>query len=134
MKQTYHGSCHCGAIRYEADIDLEAGTGRCNCSFCARSRSWGVLLKPEDFRLLAGEEVLSDYQFNTMSGHHRFCSRCGLHVFGTGHVEQLGGDFVSIQVSTLDDISDERLAALPITWQNGRDNAWWEVPAVTGHL
>jgi hypothetical protein len=134
MKQTYQGSCHCGAVRFEADIDLEAGTGKCNCSICTKTRNWNVLIKPEDFRLLSGEDAVTDYQFGTMSGHHLFCSRCGVRSYERGYVEQIGGDYVSIKVASLEGVPDEVLAALPVKYGNGRDNLWWEEPAVTSHL
>jgi hypothetical protein len=134
VKQTYKGSCHCGAIRYEADIDLAAGTGKCNCSICAKNRHWGVMLKAADFRLLAGEADLGDYQFGSKTSHHLFCRHCGVHTFIRGYVEQIGGDYVSVQLATLDDASDTELAEAPVQYANGRDNKWEVAPIETRHL
>jgi hypothetical protein len=133
-KNTYKGSCHCGAIRYEADIDFTAGTGKCNCSICWKKRSWTAHLKPADFRLLAGKDALSTYQFGTMVGHHGFCKHCGIATHSWGNIPAAGGEFVSVQVSTLDDVDPALLAETQIRYQDGRNNNWWNQPAETRHL
>ncbi|MBN9418842.1 MAG: GFA family protein [Candidatus Eremiobacteraeota bacterium] len=133
--KTYQGSCHCQKVRFQADIDLEAGTGKCNCSFCIKVRDWIVLIKPEAFQLLSDASELGDYGFTSQSvNRHLFCQHCGVRLYSKCHLPELGGDFISIMVSVLDGISDEQLVALPVQFFDGRHDNWFEAPKVTAHL
>jgi hypothetical protein len=134
MLKHYHGSCHCGAVGYEADIDLAAGTGKCNCSICGKTRNWSAKIKPDAFKLLTGEEALRDYQFGTGQVRHLFCGNCGVQVFNRGDIPEIGGAYVSIRLATLDDATGGELAEAPVKYFNGRDNAWWTPPAEIRHL
>jgi hypothetical protein len=136
MQKTYHGSCHCGAVRFEAEIDLAAETSKCNCSICTKARFWKTIVPAAGFRLVAGEDALTDYQFGGASEagiHHLFCGRCGVKPFARGHLEGFG-DFVAVNVACLDDATDRELAEAPVTFQNGRDNDWSSSPAETRYL
>jgi hypothetical protein len=134
MKRTYQGSCHCGAVRFQCELDLAQMTSKCNCSICAKTRFWKAITTANAFRLLQGKEALSDYQFGRKTIHHLFCSRCGVKPFGRGHADELGGDFYAINVSCLDDATAKELAEAPVRYEDGRNNNWESPPAETRHL
>ncbi len=134
MEKTYQASCHCGAVKVEARIDLSQGTGRCNCSMCTKTRNWSVIVKPDTFRLLSGEADLSNYQFNTTSANHLFCKHCGVRPFGSGYLKELGGEYYAIKVNCLDDVDPQELIDAPVKYSDGRHNNWWETPDEVRHL
>ena len=133
--KAYRGSCHCGKVRFEADLDLAAGTGKCNCSYCWKVRNWTITIKPDAFRLLSDKASASEYDFREGSqNHHVFCKHCGVRVYTYGYVEQIGGDYVSVSLAALDDLPPAELVAAPVRFMNGRDDDWFSAPAETRHL
>jgi hypothetical protein len=127
---TYTGRCHCGAIRFEAEADLQAGTLRCNCSICAMGRAWLAFVPAGRFRLTAGEDRLATYAFGARSIHHRFCTVCGIKPFGMA----VDGSGVAVSIACLEGLDPEQRAALPVRYVDGAHDRWDAAPAVTGYL
>jgi hypothetical protein len=149
MKQTHRGSCHCGAVRFQCELDLappgERGepelpgvwwttSFRCNCTWCSKTRFWKAFVRASQFQILEGADQLGDYQFAGHEIHHSFCRRCGVHPFASSSLEVLGGDFYAVNVACLDDVTPEDLARTPITYEDGRNDAWDRPPPVTDYL
>ena len=76
----FSGGCHCGRVRFRARLRSPQALA-CNCSICARKGFINIIVPAEDFELVAGEEELASYRFNTGRAEHRFCRTCGIHPF-----------------------------------------------------
>ncbi len=73
-----------------------------------------------------------------MSGRHRaarsrpsnftFCKTCGIRTPGRGELEAMGGAFYAVQVSLLDDLDPEELAAAPVRYVDGRHDRFDRAP------
>jgi hypothetical protein len=112
--QTYSGSCQCGKVRYEVSLDLGEVVA-CNCSRCGRLGSLLAFTPAENFKLISGEGVLTEYQFNKHVIHHLFCSTCGIQSFARG--TQKGVEMVAVNARCLDGVEPEKLKVKHV---NGR--------------
>jgi hypothetical protein len=122
MTRTKHrGSCHCGNVRFVTTFDLTKPVGRCNCTVCTKLGVMGSIIKPEAFELVAGEALLGMYEWGGKTSQRYFCKTCGAHPFARGHLDVLGGDYVSINVNCFDDVDP---ATLTVQYWDGRHDNW----------
>lgn len=80
IQPRHRASCHCGAVVLE--LELPAGVvdpRRCDCSMCRRRGAIVGSVPLAGLRVVAGEDVLRCYQFNTMTAKHYFCGNCGIY-------------------------------------------------------
>ncbi|HSI04915.1 MAG: GFA family protein [Myxococcota bacterium] len=118
--KTIQGSCHCRAVRFAVSTDLSRAS-RCNCNICQRTGATAVIVKPAQFELLAGKEALASYTRTPEIGRRFFCKTCGIHCYGAGHLEEIGGDFVSVNANCFDEVDPN---GLPIVYWDGRHDNW----------
>ncbi len=97
------GQCHCGSVRFEADLagGLDSAL-RCTCSLCRMRGAVVVLASLDRFRIIAGEENLTEYRFNTRAARHYFCKTCGVY---THHQRRFDPNQYAINAACLDGIS-----------------------------
>lgn len=70
------GSCHCGAIRFEAPVPTRVT--QCNCSYCDRAGALWAYCEPAELTLLTPAAAVSTYRFGREVVEHHYCAACGL--------------------------------------------------------
>jgi hypothetical protein len=109
---TYTGSCQCGQVRYQVQLDLGKPALSCNCSMCGRAGTLLSFVPAQQFKLLSGEEALTDYQFNRHVIHHLFCKTCGIKPFARGKGAD-GSDTVAVNCRCLENVELSSLKVMP---------------------
>jgi len=104
----HHGGCHCGAVRYHVELDLDRPAITCNCSICRRTGTLLSFVPADKFTLEKGEEHLTDYLFHHQVIHHLFCKTCGVRSFARG-VGPDGTPMVAVNVRCLDNIEIDQI-------------------------
>ena len=113
-EQHFEGGCHCGAVRYEAEIDFGKGTLRCNCSLCAKTRAWFAFVPADNFSLKNGADSLLDYRWKPPSKPspnitYHFCRTCGVRTHAEGKGPD-GSAMAAVFVATLEGADPDELA------------------------
>ncbi|MEZ5570425.1 MAG: GFA family protein [Halioglobus sp.] len=124
------GSCFCGLISYEAELD-STGIGLCHCRDCqifsgSAYRTSGIVA-PQNFRFTGGSPKYFDKVAD--SGAIRrmaFCAECGTHLCSLPAEDN--GDFVSIRVATSSEFTQlkpvaEIFCASRVSWLPALDGA-----------
>jgi hypothetical protein len=98
--RAHTGGCHCGAVRFEAQLPARVEAQACNCSMCEKLGFIHIIVPQSRFRITAGEDAITTYTFNTGVAKHTFCSVCGVKAF---YRPRSNPDGWSINARCLDD-------------------------------
>ena len=114
----YSGGCHCGAVRFKVLID-RFSVEDCNCSICHKKGFLHLIVPPQNFTLLQGQDTLTYYTFNTKTAQHTFCSVCGIHPF---YRPRSHPDMIDVNIRCLDENIVNQFKIRPFDGQNWEDN------------
>jgi hypothetical protein len=123
----HRGGCHCGRVRFEVEAPDEIEALDCNCSICAKTGFLHLIVPRARFRLLQGQDALSEYVWGTGAARHYFCRVCGVKSF---YVPRSNPDGFDVNVRCLDPGTVTSLRVSPF---EGRGD-WDAQAAGIGHL
>src|SRR5215471_12213960 len=107
------GACHCGTIRFHVELTDGLHTARrCNCSYCGMRGAVAVSVGLDGLKILAGQDALTLYQFNTRTAKHYFCSKCGIY---THHQRRSDPNEYGVNVACLHGLSPFDFDEVPVT-------------------
>ncbi len=75
--RNYTGSCHCGAVRFEVELDLDH-VRSCDCSICRKRGALNHRVENSQLRILTPLESMTLYQWHTRTAKDYFCPTCGI--------------------------------------------------------
>ena len=113
-----NGGCHCGAVRFQVLVDRFT-VEDCNCSICRKKGFLHLIVPPENFTLLQGQDILTNYTFNTKLAQHTFCSICGIHAF---YRPRSHPKMIDVNLRCLDENIIDKFTIRPFDGQNWEDN------------
>ncbi|EOX4971040.1 GFA family protein [Vibrio alginolyticus] len=105
-------SCHCGKV--ELELALPNGIEkprRCDCSMCRRRGAIVASVPLNGIRIVQGEDVLKQYQFNTHTAKHFFCGECGIY---THHQRRSDPSEYGYNVGCLEGVNPYELGAIEV--------------------
>ena len=100
---TLDGSCHCGAVKFTAELPHGLALARrCTCSICRMRGAVAVTGSIDGFKIREGADELATYRFNTGVAEHHFCSVCGIY---THHKRRSNPNEFGVNVACLEGVS-----------------------------
>jgi hypothetical protein len=105
-------SCHCGAVVLE--LSLAKGIEnprRCDCSICRRKGAIVASVLLSGIKIIKGEDALKQYQFNTNTAKHYFCSHCGIY---THHQRRSNPEQYGYNIGCLEGVNPYDLEEVPV--------------------
>lgn len=100
--RTFEGSCHCGALRfrYETDVEPRAWSVRaCQCSFCRAHAARCTSDRHGSVGFAFAKNAVLRYAFGLRTVEFLLCGKCGVYI--AAEMSTSDGNFAAVNINAL---------------------------------